>query len=419
MKIAIIGSGISGLSSALLLSQKHNITLFESNNRFGGHANTVEIMHKENVIPVDTGFIVYNKLNYPNLVSFFDFLKVETIDSDMSFAVSARDGQLEYSGSMKGIFAQKKNFFNLKFYRMLKDIIIFFIFGYKYAFQFKESESLGEYVKRCNFSKEFINDHLIPMSSAIWSCPEKEILNFPAKTLLTFFKNHQLINFIFRPKWRTVKGGSKQYVNKVIEKLSSDAKNRLILNSKIKSVYCKNNKIEINFEESTEIFDKVIMATHPDQTIKLIKNLDEQSTDILRKFKYQKNIVYLHSDSSLMPKNKKTWSSWNYISSKSEEKSSLTYWMNLLQKINNSLNVFVSLNPYIKPIKSLTYKKIIYEHPIFNTQTNEAQKKMTEIQGKNNIFYAGAWLRYGFHEDGIMSAVNISSLLNIKIPWKK
>ena len=419
MKIAIIGSGISGLSSALLLSQKHNITLFESNNRFGGHANTVEIMHKENVIPVDTGFIVYNKLNYPNLVSFFDFLKVETIDSDMSFAVSARDGQLEYSGSMKGIFAQKKNFFNLKFYRMLKDIIIFFIFGYKYAFQFKESESLGEYVKRCNFSKEFINDHLIPMSSAIWSCPEKEILNFPAKTLLTFFKNHQLINFIFRPKWRTVKGGSKQYVNKVIEKLSSDAKNRLILNSKIKSVYCKNDKVEINFEESTEIFDKVIMATHPDQTIKLIKNLDEQSTDILRKFKYQKNIVYLHSDSSLMPKNKKTWSSWNYISSKSEEKSSLTYWMNLLQKINNSLNVFVSLNPYITPIKSLTYKKIIYEHPIFNTQTNEAQKKITEIQGKNNIFYAGAWIRYGFHEDGIMSAVNISSLLNIKIPWKK
>ena len=419
MKIAIIGSGISGLSSALLLSQKHNITLFESNNRFGGHANTVEIMHKENVIPVDTGFIVYNKLNYPNLVSFFDFLKVETIDSDMSFAVSARDGQLEYSGSMKGIFAQKKNFFNLKFYRMLKDIIIFFIFGYKYAFQFKESESLGEYVKRCNFSKEFINDHLIPMSSAIWSCPEKEILNFPAKTLLTFFKNHQLINFIFRPKWRTVKGGSKQYVNKVIEKLSCDAKNKFILNSKIKSVYCKNDKIEINFEESTEIFDNIIMATHPDQTIKLIKNLDEHSTDILRKFKYQKNIVYLHSDSSLMPKNKKTWSSWNYISSKSEEKSSLTYWMNLLQKINNSLNVFVSLNPYITPIKSLTYKKIIYEHPIFNTQTNEAQKKMTEIQGKNNIFYAGAWLRYGFHEDGIMSAVNISSLLNIEIPWKK
>ena len=419
MKIAIIGSGISGLSSALLLSQKHNITLFEIDKRFGGHANTVDIKHKQNLISVDTGFIVYNKLNYPNLIGFFDFLKIETINSDMSFAVSARDGQLEYSGSMTGIFAQKRNLFNIKFYKMLKDIIVFFMFGYKYAFQVKENESLGEYVKRCKFSEEFVNDHLIPMSSAIWSCPEREILNFPAKTLLTFFKNHQLINFIFRPKWRTVKGGSKQYVNKVIEKLKKNKKNKFVLNSKIKSIFSKNNKIEINLEKNTEIFDKVIMATHPDQTIKLIKNLDKQSTNILSKFKYQKNTVYLHSDKNLMPKNKKTWSSWNYISSKKEEKSSVTYWMNLLQDINNSLDVFVSLNPYIIPSKSLTYKKIIYEHPIFNTKTNEAQSKMIEIQGKNNIFYAGAWLKYGFHEDGIASAVNISKTFNVAVPWEQ
>ena len=419
MKIAIIGSGISGLSSALLLSQKHNITLFEIDKRFGGHANTVNITHKQNLIPVDTGFIVYNKLNYPNLIGFFDFLKIETIHSDMSFAVSARDGQLEYSGSMTGIFAQKRNLLNIKFYKMLKDIVVFFLFGYKYAFQVKGNESLGAYVKRCKFSNEFINDHLIPMSSAIWSCPEKEILNFPAKTLLTFFKNHQLINFIFRPKWRTVKGGSRQYVNKVIEKLKKNKKNKLVLNSKIKSIFSKNNKIEINFEKNTEIFDKVVMATHPDQTIGLVQNLDKKSTDILSKFKYQKNIVYLHSDKNFMPKNKKTWSSWNYISSEKEEKSSVTYWMNLLQKINNSLDIFVSLNPYIIPSKSLTYKKIIYEHPIFNSKTNEAQSKMIEIQGKNNIFYAGAWLKYGFHEDGIASAVNISKTLNIEIPWEQ
>ncbi len=419
MKIAIIGSGISGLSSALLLSQKHNITLFEIDKRFGGHANTVDITHKQNLISVDTGFIVYNKLNYPNLIGFFDFLKIETINSDMSFAVSARDGQLEYSGSITGIFAQKRNLLNIKFYKMLKDIIVFFMFGYKYAFQVKENESLGEYVKRCKFSEEFVNDHLIPMSSAIWSCPEKEILNFPAKTLLTFFKNHQLINFIFRPKWRTVKGGSRQYVNKVVEKIKKNKKNKFVLNSKIKSIFSKNNKIEINLEKKTEIFDKVIMATHPDQTIRLIKNLDEQSTDILSKFKYQKNTVYLHSDKNLMPKNKKTWSSWNYISSKKEEKSSVTYWMNLLQKINNSLDIFVSLNPYIIPSKSLTYKKIIYEHPIFNSKTNEAQSKMIEIQGKNNIFYAGAWLKYGFHEDGIASAVNISKTLNVVVPWEQ
>ena len=419
MKIAIIGSGISGLSSALLLSQKHNITLFEIDKRFGGHANTVDITHKQNLISVDTGFIVYNKLNYPNLIGFFDFLKIETINSDMSFAVSARDGQLEYSGSMTGIFAQKRNLLNIKFYKMLKDIIVFFLFGYKYAFQVKENESLGQYVKRCKFSNEFINDHLIPMSSAIWSCPEKEILNFPAKTLLTFFKNHQLINFIFRPKWRTVKGGSRQYVNKVIEKIKKNKKNKLVLNSKIKSIFSKNNKIEINFEKNTEIFDKIIMATHPDQTIKLIQNLDKQSTDILSNFKYQKNTVYLHSDNNLMPKNKKTWSSWNYISSSQEKKSSVTYWMNLLQKINSSLNVFVSLNPHIIPSKLLTYKKIIYEHPIFNSKTNEAQKKIIEIQGRNNIFYVGAWLKYGFHEDGIASAVNISKTFKVDVPWEQ
>ena len=419
MKIAIIGSGISGLSSALLLSQKHNITLFEINKRFGGHANTVDITHKQNLISVDTGFIVYNKLNYPNLIGFFDFLKIETINSDMSFAVSARDGELEYSGSMTGIFAQKRNLLNIKFYKMLKDIVVFFIFGYKYAFQVKENESLGEYVKRCKFSEEFINDHLIPMSSAIWSCPEKEILNFPAKTLLIFFKNHQLINFIFRPKWRTVKGGSKRYVNKVIEKLKQNKKNKFVLNSKIKSIFSKNNKIEINLEKNTEIFDKVIMATHPDQTIKLIKNLDKQSKEILNEFKYQKNTVYLHSDENLMPKSKKTWSSWNYISGKNVEKSSVTYWMNLLQKIDNSLNVFVSLNPCTLPSKSLTHKRIIYEHPIFNSKTNEAQKNIIKIQGKNNIFYAGAWLKYGFHEDGIASAVNISKILNVAVPWEQ
>ena len=227
MKIAVIGSGISGLSSALLLSQDHDITLIETDSRFGGHANTVDVIYKKKSIPVDTGFIVYNELNYPNLLGFFKWLKVDTLSSDMSFAVSARDGELEYSGSLKGLFAQRKNFFNPKFYKILRDIIIFFIFGYKYAFQVKENESLNEYVKRCNFSEEFVKDHLIPMSSAIWSCPDKEILNFPAKSLLTFFKNHQLINFVVRPKWRTVKNGSKQYIDKVLENLKLNKNNKL------------------------------------------------------------------------------------------------------------------------------------------------------------------------------------------------
>jgi predicted NAD/FAD-binding protein len=418
MKIAIIGSGISGLSSALLLSQKHDITLIESDNRFGGHANTVNVIEQENTIPVDTGFIVYNALNYPNLVGFFKWLEVETISSDMSFAVSARDGDLEYSGSLIGLFAQKKNYFNLKFYKMLKDIFVFFVFGYKYAFQVNENETLKQYIKRCKFSSEFVNDHLIPMSSAIWSCPEKEILNFPAKSLLTFFKNHQLINFIIRPKWRTVKNGSKQYVDKIIGKLKLNKKNRILLNVNIKSIYKKNKEINIKFDNKTETFDKIVMATHPDQTINLIENLDNKSKDVLSKFKYQKNTVYLHSDTSLMPQNRKTWSSWNYLSTEQIiNKSSVTYWMNILQNLNTSLNIFVSLNPYKKPKKDLIHKILHYEHPVFNLETNKAQNELDSIQGNNNIYYTGAWTAYGFHEDGIKSAVKITRLLDVEIPW--
>jgi predicted NAD/FAD-binding protein len=336
----------------------------------------------------------------------------------MSFAVSARDGDLEYSGSLMGLFAQKKNYFNLNFYKMLKDIFVFFVFGYKYAFQVNENETLKQYVKRCKFSSEFVNDHLIPMSSAIWSCPEKEILNFPAKSLLTFFKNHQLINFIIRPKWRTVKNGSKQYVDKIIYKLKSNKNNKILLNVNIKSISNKNKKINIKFNNKIETFDKVIMATHPDQTINLIENLENKSNEVLSKFKYQKNTVYLHSDTSLMPQNRKTWSSWNYLSTEQTiSKSSVTYWMNILQNLNTSLNIFVSLNPYKKPKKDLIHKILYYEHPVFNLETNKAQNELDIIQGKNNIYHTGAWTAYGFHEDGIKSAVKITKLLDVKIPW--
>ncbi len=417
MKIAIIGSGISGLSTALLLSQKHDVTIFEIDKRFGGHSNTVVVKYKNTTINVDTGFIVFNKLNYPNLICFFKHLNVETIKSDMSFAVSARSGELEYSGSLAGMFAQKKNYFNLKFYKMLTDIIRFFIFGYKYAFNVKENENLKDYLKRCKFSDEFVNDHLIPMSSAIWSCPEKEILTFPAKNLLTFFKNHQLINFFIRPQWRTVKGGSIEYVKKVIKIIEQNKKNNLLLNTKITSITSKRKKIKIEYDQSYKIFDKIVMATHPDQTLKLIKNLDIKSTEILNKFKYQKNTVVLHSDPSTMPRNHKTWSSWNYISNKNG-KSSTTYWMNQLQDLNTSLNLFVSLNPFIIPKKSLIHKKIIYEHPIFNKNTNQAQIQVNDIQGKDNIYYVGAWLGYGFHEDGISSAVEVTKYFDVTVPWK-
>jgi predicted NAD/FAD-binding protein len=255
------------------------------------------------------------------------------------------------------------------------------------------------------------------MSSAIWSCPEKEILNFPAKSLLSFFKNHQLINFVVRPKWRTVKGGSLEYIKKIINYLEKNRNNKLLLKSKIKLISSKNKKINISFNNNENLsFDKVIMATHPDQTIKLIKDLNKKSYEIINKFKYQRNIVYLHSDKSLMPKNKKIWSSWNYLSNNNNQ-SSVTYWMNILQNLPIKKEVFVSLNPFLVPQKILTYKKIYYDHPIFNNDTDEAQKEMITIQGKDNIYYTGAWTGYGFHEDGIKSAVDVARSLNVNIPW--
>ena len=315
------------------------------------------------------------------------------------------------------MFAQKRNFFNLGFYKILRDIFIFFTFGYKYAFNFKGNETLKEYIKRCNFSDEFVYDHLLPMSSAIWSCPEKEILNFPAKSLLSFFKNHQLINFVVRPKWRTVKGGSLEYIKKIINYLEKNRNNKLLLKSKIKLISSKNKKINISFNNNENLsFDKVIMATHPDQTIKLIKDLNKESYEIINKFKYQRNIVYLHSDKSLMPKNKKIRSSWNYLSNNNNQ-SSVTYWMNILQNLPIKKEVFVSLNPFLIPQKILTYQKIYYEHPIFNNDTDKAQKEIITIQGKDNIYYTGAWTGYGFHEDGIKSAVDVARSLNVKIPW--
>ena len=420
MKIAIIGSGISGLSSALLLSQKHDITLFESSNRYGGHANTIDISVDKKTVPVDTGFIVYNELNYPNLVGLFKWLKVRTVSSDMSFGVSARNGELEYSGSLKGLFAQKKNYFNLSFYRILKDIFIFFKFGYKYAHSNPGNESLKEYIIRCKFSDEFVNDHLIPMSSAIWSCPDEQILNFPAKNLLTFFKNHQLLNFYKRPKWRTVKNGSIIYVNKIVALLKSKKNNKLLLNIKIKSIISKNNKIIITDQKNKIYnFDKVVMASHPDQSLKILKNIKKETSDLLNKFQYQNNIVFLHSDNSLMPLNKNVWSSWNYLSNKDNKtKSSVTYWMNILQELKTKKEIFVSLNPYKNPKKSLIYQKINYMHPIFNNKTSDAQKNIFSIQGNNNIYFCGAWTGYGFHEDGIKSAVSIAKLMNIQIPWE-
>ena len=414
MKIGIIGSGISGLTSSLLLTCNHEITLFEKNNYFGGHSNTVSIKNKDDNVSVDTGFIVYNEKNYPNFVKLLKYLNVITIKSDMSFSFCNKDIGLEYKGSFIGLIANYKNLLNKNYYLMLRDIIKFYNFGPKYKKNSKFNETLEAYLDRCNFSKYFCDYHLIPMTSAIWSSSEVEIKKFPVNSMLNFYENHNLLNFFNRPQWRTIKGGSKQYVEKIVKVLKKNRNNNLFLNKKIKEIKKINNKVILLDNKNQEHqFDYVIFANHTDEASMILKNFDKNTSELLKNFRYQKNVAFLHKDKKLMPKNKLTWSSWNYLSQKNT-KSSLTYWMNNLQNLKIDEDVFVTLNPSQLPDTDKIIRVENYYHPIYDIKSNKVQNEIIKIQGKNRIFFSGAWTGYGFHEDGVNSALQISKLLKIK-----
>ncbi len=418
MKIGIIGSGISGLTCATILSEKHEITLFEKNNYFGGHSNTINVNSNElGKFSVDTGFIVYNKTNYPNFSKFLNFLDINSYKSNMSFSISIDDGKLEYSGSILGLIANYKNFFNKEYFLILRDIFRFFNYGFSYKIQNSDKESLESYLDRCNFSKSFRDYHLIPMASAIWSTNEKDILKFPINTMLDFFKNHQLLNFVKRPLWETISGGSAFYVSKILSILKSRG-NQLYLNKKITKLKKIDNKIILIDENEKEYdFDCVVFANHTDQACKILIHYDKEYEKTLKNFRFQPNTTYLHSDKELMPKNKLTWSSWNYLYQSKNKKSCVTYWMNKLQSLNTSKDIFVTLNPIIKPKDEKIIKVINYSHPIFDFNSVKTQKKVNKLQGQNKIFFAGAWNGYGFHEDGVNSALNVCKLLDIEPSW--
>ena len=420
MKVGIVGSGISGLSTALFLSKEHEITIFEKNNYFGGHANTIEINNKTNEkFSVDTGFIVYNEKNYPNFTNLLNFLNVNTNNSDMSFSVSVNKGELEYSGSLQGLFGNYKNLLNKEYLIMLKDIVRFYKYALSYKKKYDNIETLEKFLKRFNFSKYFCNYHLIPMASSIWSSQEKEILKFPINSMLDFYKNHELLSFINRPQWKTISGGSKKYVESLIKKLKINKKNKFYLNKEIHKVVIKNNKRVLLDKKGYEYnFDIIVLANHTDEASEIIKNYDKKVYSLLKKFRYQKNIAFLHTDKTLMPINKKMWSSWNYLTNTSNKKSSVTYWMNKLQDLKTKEEIFVTLNPSKIPKNEKILKVINYHHPIYDHHALNSQKQIEKFQGVNNVFYAGAWNGYGFHEDGVKSALKICDLLNIKIDFQ-
>ncbi|MFV1852761.1 MAG: NAD(P)/FAD-dependent oxidoreductase [Porticoccaceae bacterium] len=416
LNIAVVGSGISGLSAAWLLSQAHNVTLFEKDDRPGGHSNTV---HAGNT-PVDTGFIVYNTRCYPNLCALFDHLDVKTTATDMSFAASIDEGGLEYGGSdLAALFAQKRNIVRPRFLMMVRDILRFYREA-PLALEDGTAEhvSLGDYLREKRYSKSFINDHLLPMGAAIWSTPVDTMMAYPLAAFVRFCQNHGLLQIKDRPQWRTVVGGSREYVKRMTAGISGG----VVLDRAIAKVGRSANGgafIEDRYGKRDE-FDHVVLACHGDQALALQETPDPKVHELLSAFKYERNLAILHNDDSLMPKNKKVWSSWNYLAEEQdgEQKVCVTYWMNRLQHLDNSNPLFVTLNPPRHPKDGSVIRSFLYDHPLFDAGAMAAQKNLWSIQGVDNIWYCGSYFGYGFHEDGIQSGLAVAEALgNVRRPW--
>jgi len=403
MKIAIVGSGISGNSLAYTLSKEHDITLFEKNNRLGGHSHTHEIISQGKKINVDTGFIVFNKKTYPLFTKLLDELNVHYEKSDMSFSVFSKDRNFEYNGTtLNTLFSQRKNIFNYKFIKMIYEIIKF----NKVALTLlsaKTEISLETFLKQNNFSDYFCKNYILPMGSAIWSSNINSMLKFPAVFFVKFFNNHGMLNINDRPQWLTVTNGSKEYV----EKLTASIKKNIRLNCPVRAVKRNKDSVEITSSDGNEIFDYIFFACHSDEALKLISDPSAQEKEVLSSIPYSKNEVTLHTDESIMPNNKLTWAAWNYnIDSTNDMPIALTYNMNILQNLKTQQTIMVTLNDNgnINPEKVL--KKINYDHPLFSLKSVEAQKNYGIISGVNRTGYAGAYWGNGFHEDGISSAYN-------------
>ncbi|MDQ3192381.1 MAG: FAD-dependent oxidoreductase [Bacteroidota bacterium] len=409
IKTAIIGTGISGMACAHFLQDDQEITLFEKNNYVGGHTNTIDVNENGSNIPIDTGFMVFNKVNYPNLLVLFEELGVPIKKTAMSFSVQHLPSGLEYSGTgFDGLFAQRKNFFNPGHLKMLMQINRF---NKQSVIDMESSEfsndSLYEYIKKRNYGADMMFKYLLPMSSALWSTPTDISMQFPAIALVRFFKNHGFLGLDTQHEWYTVAGGSKEYR----ERLVASFKDKIKINEGAKKVIRKeNNKVTVISESGNHYeFDQVIFACHADQVLPILENPTKQETAMLGNFSYQKNIATLHTDSSVMPKNKKTWSSWNYrIESKKGKLSpSTVYFMNSLQQVSQNQNYFVSINDPGNVDPKKTIKEIEYDHPIFTVKAMETQKSLGKLNESGPVFYCGSYFRYGFHEDAFTSSVEL------------
>jgi predicted NAD/FAD-binding protein len=427
MRVAVVGTGISGNAAAWTLSNHYPVTVYDREPRAGGHSHTVSIDYDGARLAVDIGFIVYNELNYPDLTALFGHLGVETVASRMSFAVTADTGRFEWRGGGNnwfetacGLFAQPRNLLSPSYLWMLRDILAFNQQSIEdHAAGKLAGLTLGGYFRKRHFAPRLLTDYLAPMGAAIWSAPSSEIMDFPAENFVAFFANHRLLQYD-RPVWRTVKGGSQHYV----EKLIASFRGRIRLGCAVTSVERTAQGVVVRDSHgSAEIYDHVVIASHSDQALAMLSDADDRERGILGAIGYSPNTIYLHRDPALMPKRRRAWAAWNFLRWPRQERVdndvSVTYWMNELQGINRDKPLFVSLNPPAAPDPALTFGKYMFEHPQYNAAAFAAQKRLPEIQGKRHTWFCGAWTGYGFHEDGLRSGLAVAEALGAVAPWRQ
>ncbi len=414
--IAVVGSGISGLSCAWLLSHAHRVTLYEAADRLGGHTNTITIETADGARRVDTGFIVYNATTYPNFVALLAHLGLETRASDMSFAVSLDDGALEYAGTdLRGLFAQKRNLVSPRFLSMIADLLRFYRSAPR-ALSGLESVSLGTFLDRGGYGRAFREDHLLPMAAAIWSAPAQTLLDFPAEAFVRFCDNHGLLKVRNRPIWRTLTGGSQTYIPALVAPLAG----RILTGRSIVSLRREADGVTLRDAAGRVArHDHVVLATHADEALAVLDAPSEEEREILSAFRYSKNRAVLHSDPRLMPRRRSVWSSWNYVGSRTDQRDTLrvTYWMNKLQGLPSAPDFFVTLNPVQAPQD--TVYETVYTHPVFDLSALAAQKRLWALQGRDRVWYCGAHFGAGFHEDGLQAGLAVAEALGgVERPWR-
>lgn len=415
LRIAVIGTGISGMSAAWLLHQRHNVTVYEKERRPGGHSNTVDVCSLAGLIPVDTGFIVYNTLTYPNLTALLAHLGVATQASEMSFAASLRGGSLEYAGTdLNGLLGQRRNALRPRFWRMIKDLLRFYESAPAYLAQAEgPSLSLGAYLQREGYGEAFVHDHLLPMGAAIWSSTPDEMLAYPARSFIAFFKSHGLLLLRDRPQWRTVSGGSREYV----ARLTAPYADKIRFGG-VRAVRRGASGVEVEDHAGhIERYDHAVIATHADEALALLPDADRLEQDLLGKWHYTHNTAVLHSDAALMPRRRRVWASWNFIDNP-DGKLCVTYWMNRLQNLPETQQLFVTLNPTLQPAAESVHHRVVYTHPRFDTAALWSQQRLWSLQGRRNTWFCGSYFGNGFHEDGLQAGLAVAERLgDVRRPW--